>query len=309
MSCVPVFDLDGSDSTDFDTAASDLSHNDRIKSGTGIDYFTNFDDFMFAIKSGMLKGPFLGGFDVGRSQDSSEVVFIEEDPKTRMQIVRCNITFKNTRFPEQRSEVTKMVNALDGILIKFGIDNNGIGMNIAEDIEDISYELVEKLPFNNNAWKEEACRRFRYRMEYNENDTKAINLPLDRQLLSHIHSIKRILLPGGQWRFDASKGEKHHGDKYWATVAASEMGHPIIEGERLSSFDSRIGKDMSKGKSKKSIDIAVPELNNVMRFNPWGTVPGIGFHNIPAPNMSSAIVLLHARKGKNCGIVSLLKYI
>lgn len=288
MSCVPIFNMEGRDVPDFDAPANDLKSNDKSKSGAGIDFFTDFDQFMRAVDSGMIKGPFLGGFDVGRTIDASEVVFVEET-KDNVHIPRCNITMKNTRTPEQREFVKKCIDSLGSKLLKFGIDYNGIGMTIAEDLEDHSYELVEKLPFNNNAWKEEAARNLRYRIEF-----KKIMLPTHRPLLNQIHSIKRILLPSGKWRFDADTNEKHHGDKFWGLIAACEMGKsPIPDSNEVQEFDKRMFAKKSKQIDRiQGSEIILPDMQSVLKFNPYrGTESMHGYGNIPRPKLPSLNLL------------------
>ena len=121
MGCVPIFNVDGKNSVLYDSPAGDLSHDDIIRSGTGIDFFTDFEEFMKAVDCGMIEGPFLGGFDVGRTKDASEIIIMSEDPKTYTQTIRCNVTLKNMRLPEQRKIVTNMVDKLGSRLVKFEI--------------------------------------------------------------------------------------------------------------------------------------------------------------------------------------------
>lgn len=292
MKCVPITNVDAKDSPDFDAPGDELSDADTAKSGTGIDYYTEFDKFMECVQSGMFQGPFLMGFDVGRTTDASEVCILEEEKETKIQICRCMITMKNKRLPEQRALMKDMVKALEGKLVKVGIDDNGIGRNIAEDLEDFAFELVVRLPFNSNAWKEEAARKFKYRLQANK-----IILPTNRQLLSQVHSIKRTLLPGGAWRFDAEKNEKHHGDKFWAMVAASEMGFPVMESsDEIQNVDSRL---FTKGNNKlpttrdeiiqkkPMIEIITPEhANAIMKYNPHkGMLCNNVYFNLPSPSI------------------------
>lgn len=277
QSCVPIFDAGSEDVPNYDAPASDLNQIDSAK--VGVDYYTDFDSFLYAVHNGMFSGSILGGFDVGRMDDASEIVYIEEDPNTFHHIVRCNIQLKNISFPEQRRIVVDQFNRLGDRLIKFGVDNNGIGMNIAEDLEELSYEKVAKLPFNSNDWKEQACRRIRMRME-----KKKISYPTDRRILNQIHSIKRVLLPSKAWRFDADENAKHHGDKFWAIIAASEMGHPLqTELSIEAQFDRRVVSGIQgKPMRPQPTMIYTPSFENLMKFNPYGDMPSlsIGFEQV-----------------------------
>lgn len=284
--CVPIFNVDAQEGTDFDSPAQDLSEEDKFRSGVGITYYKDFEQFFGAVKRGEIKGNILGGFDVGRTTDNSEVVYAEEDPNTFRQTARCCVTMKNTPLPEQRRIVKDQFDRLGGRLTKFGIDYNGIGRNIAEDLEELSYDTVVKLNFNNNAWKEEACRRFKLRL-----DNAAIDLPTDRKLLNQIHSIKRILLPGGLWRFDTEKNSKHHGDKFWALLGASEVGHPMREGDtEFTPCDERIAVGSSVIPAKQDQEIFTRERTaSIVKFNPWGNMAPVSntilFPGMPVPRM------------------------
>jgi phage FluMu gp28-like protein len=290
--CVPIFNVDAENTPEFDSPGEDLKQNDRAKSGVGIDFvkvdypdMDRFEDFLLAVKSGLFKGPFLGGFDVGRTADASEISYVQEDKESHQQIVRCIVTLKNVPLPEQRRIVLKQFEQLGDSLIKFGVDYNGIGRNIAEDLEEKSYDLVSKLDFNSNTWKEEAARRFKMRMS-----KKAITFPTYKPLLNQIHSIKRMLLPSGAWRFDVEKNSKHHGDKFWSVLAASEVGHPIVEGAaNLVSFDKRV-IEVKRPKRIPSTQIAMinkDRLSSIMKYNPWGrmfpTMPQLP--SLPVPKM------------------------
>jgi len=266
--CVPILNVDAENTPEFTAPAGDLSDGDTNDSGrSGVHHYDNFEDFTEAIRNGIIKGPILGGFDVGRTNDASEIYYIEEHPHTHHQIARCNITMKNVSFPEQRRTVLEQFKTLGSRLIRFGVDNNGIGMNIAEDLEAESYEKVVKLAMNNSAWKEEACRNFKYRMS-----KRGISFSTRRSILSQIHSIKRILLPSGDWRFDAEKTKKHHGDKFWALLGASIVGHPIDNADQFTSFDERIINAGNESKRRKGPDvIAVANMvTSTSRHSPWG---------------------------------------
>jgi phage FluMu gp28-like protein len=288
MRCVPIFNVEGVETAEYSAPASDLDGNDKTRSGSSIDFYTDpdptiaFEKFIDAVNKGVIQGPFLGGFDVGRTSDASEIVFIEESSSYH-QLVRANITLKNMRLPDQRAFVSRMIETLGRKLIKFGVDYIGIGMQIAEDLEDMSYELVSKLPFNNNAWKEEAAKQMKYRM-----DLTAISFPTWRPLLQQIHSIKRILLPGGNWRFDAEKAQKHHGDKFWSIIAASEMGHraTTTASQSMMDFDKRLFLEEPKDhRTKNGILLpTTPVFQTESNYNPYSKIPGVQIPSLPVPN-------------------------
>jgi len=305
MKCVPIMNVNDEESLDLDGATEKIT-DDRSEAGRGIDFYTDFEEFFDAFEKGIVQGPFLMGYDVGRTTDASEILIVQETEDNHL-IPRCNIQMKNKRLPDQRAFAKYVINKLGRNVLKIGIDANGMGLDVAEDIEDMSYELVVKLPFNNSAWKEKACRAFRYRM-----DVGKISLPTYRPLLQQIHSIKRILLPGGTWRFDAEKADKHHGDKFWGLICAAEVGRPILHDDvPYTEFDSRpVPTHVQNAKANimrenQGQNIFVPSLQQVMKFDPYGGhVRSPAGGNIPAPkfpglsvpslnNMPSDMILIH----------------
>ena len=284
--CVPIFNSEKIH--DVDTEAEHLGDYDKSKEGSGIDFFCNhdgrdewintFEEFMKYVYSGIFKPPFYLGFDVGRSDKNlSEIIIIEEDEKNHHQLIRLNLTLRNMRLPEQRAVAKKIIETMGDKLHKAGIDPNGIGQNIAEDLEHISYDLLVKLPFNQNSWKEEAVKRLKYRMELTERKSIGISFPAYRSLLRQIHSIKRKLLPSEQWRFSADEGEKHHGDKFWAIVAASEMGHPITDLENaVVNLDKRLLTQKAPDKIQRFLPtVALPTMDSAIRFDPYQGMSGM----------------------------------
>lgn len=286
--CVPIVQIADEELTEHSAPGDELKEVDTARAGVGIDHYKDFEQFMFAVNSGMIEGPFLGGFDVGRTNDASEISYVSENPDTRQQILRCNIELKGVPFREQKAIVLDQFERLGRRLVKFGVDNNGIGMNIAEDLEALSYDCVVKLNFNNNAWKEEACRRFKFRMEQKD----AIVFPTDRRILNQIHAIKRTLLPSGAWRFDVEANEKHHGDKFWSVLAASEVGFPPVgQSNETTSFDQRLAlyKNQS-GPVKRvlpSIIMTPARAQASMRYSPWQQGPAMGMGLPPLPGLPS----------------------
>jgi phage FluMu gp28-like protein len=276
FSCAPVIDPDGKSVIDYDVNADELSENDRIKSGSGIDFYSDFDEFMSDMGRGAFKNPLIIGYDVGRFSDSSEVMIMEEDLKTGMQIVRCSVTMKNVSLPDQRGMMIEMLRRMGDRWTACGVDYNGIGINIAEDLELEFHDKIKKLDTNQNSWKEEVCRSFKIRMQ-----CKKIAFPMNRPYLSQIHSIKRELLSNGMWRFAASSDEKHHGDKFWASVHASCVGQTKVDGT-ADSLIPLVSGDLGKRK-KIIVPGHVPNIIEVMKFNPYGSFDMGYVGNLPMP--------------------------
>jgi len=241
--CTPIFDYDGSNAPDFDDDLED----DGYEGGKGIKYYNDFEEFQSAIKSGIITGRLLGGFDVGRKQDAGEFFFLEEDDNG-MQKIRFNHRFKNVPFREQKETVSRFVNGVGLKLFKVGMDATSIGMQLKEDLDELHPGVFESLPFGDARWKDRVCHRMKVRLQ-----DRYIQLPVDRSVFSQFHSIKRTLTTANNFRFDTSRNEKHHADKYWSIVCASEMSDIDIRGNN--GIGDLIHEDMDDVSKKAREDV------------------------------------------------------
>jgi len=106
---------------------------------------------------------------------------------------------------------------------QFLIDKNGLGMQIAEELERISGK-AQGVDFT-NATKELWSVDLKVRMQRGQ-----VPLPLERELSYQIHSIKKKVTAAKNAVFDTEGNEKHHADKYWAlALAAWAAGNPAPE--------------------------------------------------------------------------------
>jgi phage FluMu gp28-like protein len=91
---------------------------------------------------------------------------------------------------------------------RFLIDKNGIGMQLAEKMS--KHPNAEGVDFTNitkELWAVEAKLRFQ-RAE--------IPIPLERDLMYQIHSIRKTVTAAKNSVYDTEKNEKHHADMFWA---------------------------------------------------------------------------------------------
>jgi phage FluMu gp28-like protein len=161
------------------------------------------------------KGRLLAGFDVGRKRDLSELAIFEEVRRGEKAVHECRMILEFDRVPfrDQEASLRQMLATLS--IARLSIDNNGIGMNLAENLRtDFPQVVAEDFT---TASKERWCTDFKIALQKRE-----IVLPRDRSLVAQIHSIKKNVTAGGRVTFDTEKDSstKGHADKFWACALA-----------------------------------------------------------------------------------------
>lgn len=157
-------------------------------------------------------GRLMGGFDVGRRRDASELVSIDDTEAVK--ILRYMATFKQSDFDLQERELDRYLEIARPI--RLCIDETGIGMQLAEGRRKKFGGQVEPISFT-NASKE--LMAVAVHKEF-ERGRSGILIPNDRDLITQIVSIKRELTSSGAFRYSAERNQTHHGDKFWALALA-----------------------------------------------------------------------------------------
>lgn len=147
------------------------------------------------------------GVDIGRKRNATEV-FIGGTSTTESYPLRLSLTLEGMPFRQQEDLLRHILQQLP--VLQMLIDQNGIGMNLAENLQDDFPVKVVPAEFNNankKLWSTDA------KMLIQKQKTP---LPADRDIGYQIHSIKRIISSSNNLIFDTDGNEKHHADKYWA---------------------------------------------------------------------------------------------
>lgn len=177
-----------------------------------------------------------GGFDVGRRKDASELIAL--DATDNGKILRLMATYKQSDFDLQARELDDFVEIAQPA--RLCIDENGIGMQLAEDRRKKHGAQVEPVAFTNASKEAMAVSLHR---EF-EKGREGILIPNDRDLISQIVSIKRDVTSMGAFRYSTERNEKHHGDKFWALALSNhavQSGSEIIAQVRRISCDELLG--------------------------------------------------------------------
>ena len=154
-----------------------------------------------------------GGYDVGRRKDTSELVSLDDSGLGK--ILRHMETYKQSDFALQEKELSRFLDIAKPT--RLCIDETGLGMELAENMQKKHGAQVEKIPFT-NAIKEQMAISLHKEFEKGRS---GILIPNDRDLISQIVAIKREVTSNGLFRYSVERNEKHHGDKFWALALAN----------------------------------------------------------------------------------------
>lgn len=148
-----------------------------------------------------------GGVDIGRTRNTTEI-YIGGDTTTGSMPLRLMLTLDGVEFNQQKDIISYAVKTLP--IHTLYIDKNGIGMNIAEDLQREFPGKVLGFEFTNPSKKVLATDA---KQKFQQNK---VPIPKDRDLAYQIHSIRRKVSSAGNFIFDVETSEKHHADKFWS---------------------------------------------------------------------------------------------
>ena len=166
-------------------------------------------------------GRLVAGFDVGRKKDLSELSIFEELEGKK--VCRMLRSYDKVPFSEQEGDLRRMLGTLP--IGRLSIDQNGIGMHLAENLQRDFAQVVPET-FTNES-KEIWSNDFKILLQ-----RKDVVLPKDRELVSQIHSIKRRLTPSGKPSFEVERDEvgRGHADRYWSVALACQKERGPLPG-------------------------------------------------------------------------------
>lgn len=177
------------------------------------------DDLMAESIAARVEMTFVGGFDVGRTHDKAEIIICGESTTGGLPY-RLGITLDNVKFDDQQGVVNYLMDNLP--VRRFLIDKTGLGMQIAEHTED-RYPGRALGIFYDSASKQAMSVELKRMMQ-----RSWVPLPLERELMYQIHSIRRSATDAKNLKFNTTEKKEHHADKYWALAMA--VYSPVYEG-------------------------------------------------------------------------------
>lgn len=184
--------------------------------GKGIDgAMSAIDQAARAVVDGHLEQMFVGGMDIGRTHDTTEMILLGRNDQMRSLPYRVHITLDRVEYEDQKSVTRKLLSTLP--VSSFLIDRAGIGSNLAEDMAR-EFPQAQGVDFT-NATKELWAVEVKLRAQRAE-----VPIPLDRDLSYQIHSIRRKITAAKNSQYDTEGNERHHADMFWAWALAIWAG-------------------------------------------------------------------------------------
>jgi phage FluMu gp28-like protein len=163
------------------------------------------------IALGQIEAVLACGADIGRTKNATEIFFVGVSTLHSYPL-RLAITLQNCEFDDQ---FAVMAHALQHLpLTAMLIDQNGIGRNLAENLERHFPAKALGVDFtgpSKTLWATDAKMLVQQ---------KRTPLPVDRDIAYQIHSIKRKVTAAKNLVFDTDANERHHADKFWAWALA-----------------------------------------------------------------------------------------
>lgn len=203
------------------------------------------DELLRMIQEGKIEPVLVGGMDIGRRHDTSEIVLLGKGTTAQIPY-RLGITLDRQEFDTQAAVVDKLLDRLP--ISQFMIDQNGIGMQLAENAARRWGVRVQPAEFTNpnkELWAVEVKLRFQ-RAE--------IPIPTDRDFVYQVHSIKKKTTAAKNAVFDCEASEKHHADQFWALALAVWSAKPQSAAE---DWINKIKSEVKEQENERSKRLAV----------------------------------------------------
>lgn len=178
------------------------------------DAIVAIEEIALSISQGKCEDVLAGGFDVGRRKDRSELVLVGQNVVNQLPF-RLNISLDRVKFDDQQALVEKAMDTLP--IIKLLVDETGMGMQLAENLNALYGPRCEGVSFSNGL-KQSLAVNAKVKAQRAETP-----LPMERNLTYQIHSVKRKI-SGNLFLFENSPSDPHHADKFWAWALALMAG-------------------------------------------------------------------------------------
>lgn len=182
------------------------------------------DNLADLVRRGQVETILVGGLDVGRTRNTTELFLVGINMLGSYPL-RLAVSLDMMDFDNQKDVVGYAMQKLP--IVGLLVDQNGIGRNLAENLEKMFPGRVAGIDFTNQSklvWATDAKTLIQ------QHKTP---LPVERDIAYQIHSIKRTVSASRNLIFDTARNEKHHADKFWAwalaLATARVIGTPSAE--------------------------------------------------------------------------------
>ena len=158
------------------------------------------------------------GMDIGRKKDRSMIWIYEEVGDVFW--TRMVLELKKMKFSQQRKVLYEYL----PMVRRACIDATGIGAQLAEEAKEKFGSRVEEVTFTNST-KEDLALWQKQCFE-----DRKVRVPADRKVRSDLHAVKKLTTSAGNTRYDASRDELGHADRFWASALALHAGRHDFAG-------------------------------------------------------------------------------
>ncbi len=152
------------------------------------------------------------GIDIGRKNDITCIWILEKINATR--ITRKVIELKDMIFSEQEEIICNVLS--DFRIRRCCIDSTGMGSQLAESIQNRFGKVrIETLHFTNKLKEDMAMRLLSIAQDIN------LFIPNENAIIEDFHSLERTITTHGNTRFNGSRKDGSHSDRFWACAMAN----------------------------------------------------------------------------------------
>jgi phage FluMu gp28-like protein len=154
--------------------------------------------------------PLFAGFDVGRKRDRSVLWLLEQVGDVyHTREVRV---LESMPFTDQEHLLHRVLQ--NPSLRRLCIDSTGIGAMLAERLKQRFRYRVEAVHFTTQIKSDLAMPLVRLFQD------RSIRVPSDPDIREDLHKVRKMVTSAGNVRFDATRDERGHADRFWALALA-----------------------------------------------------------------------------------------
>lgn len=158
------------------------------------------------------------GMDIGRKKDRSIIWIYEEVGDVFW--TRMVLELYKMKFSQQR----KVLYGYLPMVRRACIDSTGIGAQLAEEAKEKFGSKVEEVTFTNTTKEDLAL------WQKQQFEDKKVRVPADKKVRNDLHAVKKLTTSAGNTRYDASRDELGHADRFWASALGLHAGRHDFAG-------------------------------------------------------------------------------
>ncbi|MCE5186071.1 MAG: hypothetical protein LLF76_08105 [Planctomycetaceae bacterium] len=161
-------------------------------------------------------GPKYMGFDIAREQHKT-VIWIDELVGDVL-VTRVIVTLRKTPYGVQKQTIADLIRKHD--VVRACGDATGIGDMLVEELQrEFGEYRVNKVKFTLETKDHLAS------LQFGRMQDRRCRVPDDQDVRESFHSIRKVVTPTKNVRYDTSQSGQEHGDEWWASTLAKEAAN------------------------------------------------------------------------------------